>query len=83
MTTDSTCTSQFKFEKDAKKRALVAEAFIQDQAIRKASEMRSIKYVFENEKRDESPDWLYNLLYFLIGMLGLATFNQLFGLNLF
>jgi hypothetical protein len=74
--------SPLEFVKKDSARARISEAFLMDEAIRKGAEIKSYKYLWKKEKENDTPNWVYNLWYFMLGMLALATVNEMFDLNL-
>jgi len=51
-------------------RSPLAAAFIEDEGVRLASEKRSRDYVLKNEEEDDTmKPWMWNLLWFILGML--------------
>ena len=56
----------------------LAAAFLEDEAVRHTSEQRARDYVMQCEaERNEMPNWMWMLLYFVLGMLFCMTIEPL------
>jgi len=64
----------------SKNRSPLAAAFLEDEAVRISSQDRSREYIL-NKEEDESgmSPWMWNLLYFVLGMIFALTFPSTFS----
>lgn len=61
-----------------KKRALLAVAILEDEAVRLASQANSKAYLLMKEKQDKMPEWMWNVFWFMLGMLFLISMENVF-----
>lgn len=55
----------------------LANAFMEDENIRKASQERSVEYLKSLDEQDTRvPEWQWNLLYFALGILFVMTIEN-------
>lgn len=64
-------------KKNDKARANLAKAFLEDEAIKAASEANSRAYLMRIEEADRTPFWMWCTLYFILGMLFMVTVDNL------
>ena len=67
-----------KTRKDPEARAHLAQAMIEDEAARKASQVNSYNYLnrVEDEKSN-MPAWMWNVAWFILGMLSMISLDSL------
>ena len=68
-----------RIKKDEKKRAILAAALLEDEAVRLASTKNCEVHLKEKEEEDKrTPFWMFCVLYFILGMLSMITFDSIF-----
>ncbi len=66
-------------KKNDKGRALLATAILEDESVRLASQANSKAYLKEKwEREDRMSEWMWNLLYFALGMLFVISMENVF-----
>jgi len=67
-----------KTRKNPTARAHLAEAMLEDDAIRKASQANSYNYLNRIEvEKDRMPEWMWNVAWFILGMLTMISLDSL------
>jgi len=67
-----------KTRKNPEARANLATAILEDAASRQASQENSAKYLNRaEEERSRMPEWLWNVAWFILGMLSMISLDSL------